>query len=167
MANNNGNDNVLYELAKVMRGMDRHLTATALHALARHGYGSLAEVEAVTDCELLAIGGIGPGRLGAIRRLSQPDWQPPSRQALHTARRLMHTARLALRFWSVEDLEGSLQGAGPATTRDGPAETRLSLDAFSSAAREAANNHDLDVLMRIVRRAGELADHKRGIRGDQ
>ena len=105
MANNNGRGNVLYELAKVMRGMDRHLTATALYALARHGYSTLAEVEAVTDCELLAIGGIGPGRLGAIRRLISPDWQPPSRQATNTARRLLYTAQLALRFWSVEDLE--------------------------------------------------------------
>ena len=165
--NNNGDDNVLYELAKVMRGMDRHLTATALYALAKQGYTSLAEVERVTDCELLAIGGIGPGRLGAVRRLTRPDWQLPSRQAIRTARRLLHTTQLALRFWSVQDLEGALEGAKPATTGNGSAETRLSLEAFASTVHEASDHHDLDVLKHIVRRAGELAGHKEETGGDQ
>jgi hypothetical protein len=157
--NNNGDDNVLYELAKVMRGMDRHLTATALHALAKQGFTSLAEVEGVTDCELLAIGGIGPDRLGAIRRLTQPDWQPPSRRAIRAASRLLSAAQLALRFWGIEDLEATLAGDKPVAAGDKPIETRLSLEAFAGAAREAADHHKPDTLKQIVQRASMLAGH--------
>jgi len=171
MTNNNGN--ILYELAKAMRGQGGHLTAMALRALAQHGYTNLAEVEAAVDCELLAIAGIGPGRLGAIRRLTRPGWQPPSRKAIRTAGRLLSTAQLALRFWSIEDLESTLTGARsgavgdklvaagdkPVAVEDRPVETRLSLDAFAGAACEAADHHEPDELLRIVQRAGELAGH--------
>jgi len=165
MANNNGN--ILNELASAMRCRDHQLTAMALRALAQHGYTSLAEVESTIDCELLAIRGIGPGRLGAIRQLTQPDWRPPSRQAVRTARRLLHTTQLALRFWSVEELESALQGTKPAQPENRPAETQLSIEAFASATQEAADHHDLDALKQIVQRASELANHNQETGGDR
>jgi len=163
----NNNDNILYELAKAMRGQGGHLTAMALRALARHGYTSLAEVDGVTDCELLAIGGIGPDRLGAIRRLTRPDWQPPSRQAIRTAGRLLSAAQLALHFWSVEDLKAILGGNKLAAGKDKPIETELSLKAFANAASEAASHHDPAELLRIVQRAGALRSTPSGAVADR
>ena len=156
MDNNNGD--LLYELAMALPPEERHLTAMALRCLARHGFTSLAEVEAATDSELLAIGGIGLGRLAALRRLTQPDWQLPSRRAMRTARWLFSAAQLALRFWSIEQLEAALTGAAPATTKNESIETRLSMAAFAGAVREASRHHEPDVLRHIVQRANSLTD---------
>ena len=155
----NDNGNVLYDLAQAMTAGDRHLTATALRRLAQKGYTSLAEVDQVSDWELLAIPGIGLGLLGAIRRLTRSDWQPPSRQAVKTAERFLYATRLALRFWSVEDLEATIQGAGPAVVGSTPAETRLTIEAFAGAVREALPHHESDELIQIVQRVRVLASH--------
>lgn len=162
MASNNGNGNLLCELAKAMPARERHLTAMALRRLAKHGYTSLAEVEKATDWELLAIDGIGLSRLAAIRHLTWPGWRLPSRRAILTAGRLLSTARLALRFWSIEDLEAALTGAEPVVRENRPAETRLSMEAFTGAAREASDHHEPDVIRHIVQRASLLTGHGKG-----
>ena len=159
MANDNGNTNVLYELAQALPAGHGYLTAMALRQLARHGFTSLAQVEGASDWELLALNGIGPERLAAIRRLTRPDWQPPSTQAISTAQRLLATAQLALRFWRVEDLEATLAGADPRATDDGRPESRLSMDAFASAVREASEHHAPDLLRQILQRASTLVGH--------
>lgn len=161
MVNDNGN--VLYNLAQVMAVQD-HLTATALRRLAQKGYTCLAEVDQISDWELLAIRGIGLGRLGAIRRLTRPEWQLPSKQAIRTAEQFLSTAQLALRFWSVEDLESAIQGARPAVTESTTAESRLTIEAFATAAREALHHHEPGEMIQIVRRAKVLNSHNRKTR---
>lgn len=156
------NENLLYELAMALPYEERHLAAMALRCLARHGYTSLTEIELATDWELLTVNGIGLGRLAALRRLIQPDWQLPSRQARRTARCLLSAAQLALHFWSVDDLEAALTGAVPPGTENAPLETRLSMAAFTGAAREASHHHEPDALRRIVQRASLLADSDDG-----
>jgi hypothetical protein len=160
----NDNSNILYDLAQALAVQDRRGTAIALRTLARNGYTNLEEVEQAADFELLAIGGIGPGRLAAVRRLTRPGWQPPSRQAVRTATRLFSAAQLALRFWRVEDLEAVLTGPVQLPTmEDQPVEAQLSLEALTCVAGEASAHHEPDALLRLVRRAALSA--RRGILG--
>jgi len=159
MVNDNGN--VLYNLAQVMAVQEQHLTATALRRLAQTGYTCLAEVDQVSDWELLAIPGIGPGRLEAIRRLTRPEWRPPSKQAIRTGERFLSAAQLALRFWKVEDLESAVQGTRPTAAEGTTAEGRLTIEAFASAAREALHHHAPEEMIQIVHRAKVLISHNR------
>ena len=130
-------DNVLYELAEAMAIADELSTATALRKLAQAGYGSLDEVDSSSDWILLSIPGLGVGRLGAVRRLTRPDWQPPSPQAIKAVDRFLSAARLALRLWPVEALLGVVQGSSLSRAADKPADERLALELLAEAAYSA------------------------------
>lgn len=153
-------NNLLCDLAKAMPARDRHQTAVALRCLARHGFTSLDAIEQATDCELLAVSGIGIERLGAVRRLTQPQWQPPSRTAINLAGRFLWASQLALRYWRVEDLEGVFDGDYPTTSPGAPLEARLSLDAYRQAVQEAVPHHGPAGLRHILRRANAIVNPK-------
>ena len=113
-------DNMLYNLAKAVAIDDELSTAAALRKLAQAGYGSLDEVDSASDWILLSIPGLGVGRLGAVRRLTRPDWQPPSPQAIKAMERFLSAARLALRLWPVEALLAVAQGSLPSGVANKP-----------------------------------------------
>jgi len=143
--------NVLYELAQTMAGQDNYPTAIALRKVAQAGYTTLEQVDGVSDWVLLAIPGIGIGRLGAVRRLVRPDWQSPSPKALKAAERFLSAARFARRFWPIEALEALVQSSTLPSTDDGPVEKRLALELFSQATRQALPNCDAEELLQALR----------------
>lgn len=137
MDSNVDDKTLLWELARNMASQDRCLAAAALRKLVPAGYATLAEVDAASDWVLLATPGIGPGRLGVLRRLIQPDWQPPSHKAIKAAQRFLSTARLALRFWPVETVEEVIKGSVPELYTGCSVERRLSLELFAEASQRA------------------------------
>jgi hypothetical protein len=147
-------DNVLYELAETMAIADGLSTAVALRKLAQAGYGSLDEVDSASDWILLSIPGLGVGRLGAVRRLTRPDWQPPSPQAIKAVDRFLSAARLALRLWSVEALLGVVQGSSPLGAADRPADERLTLELLSEATYSALCHCSTGELVETLRQFG-------------
>lgn len=130
-------ENVLYELAQAMATTDGHSAAVALRKLAQAGYSSLDEVESASDWTLLSIPGLGVGRLGAVRRLTRLDWQPPSPQAVKAVSRFVSTAKVARRFWPSETLIALIQGSAPVKVTGEPVERRLALVVFSQAVHRA------------------------------
>jgi hypothetical protein len=147
-------DNVLYELAQAMATNDGHSAAVALRKLAQAGYGSLDEVDSASDWTLLSIPGLGVGRLGAVRRLTRSDWQPPSPQAVKAVSRLVSTAKLALRFWPPETLVSCIQGSPPDGSSGQPYERRLAIDCFSRATQQALNHCRPKELMLVLQAVG-------------
>ncbi|MBN1139194.1 MAG: hypothetical protein JXM73_21630 [Anaerolineae bacterium] len=132
----NGN-NALHELARAMAASGRRSAATALRKLAYQGYSSLEEVDQVPDWVLLSIRGIGMGRLTELRRLSRPDWQPPSPQALQAGVWFLSAVRFALRYWPPETLASLFRGSGSVPFSGESADKRLALDVFAHAAEHA------------------------------
>ncbi len=148
-------DNVLYELAQAMATSDGHSAAVALRKLARAGYSNLEEVDKASDWTLLSIPGLGIGRLGAVRRLTRLDWQPPSPQAVKAVSRFVSAAKVARRFWSQETLLSLIQGTAPVMVTGGPVERRLALGTFSQAVHRAASYCSPQELVRILCSAGD------------
>ena len=152
--------NMLYNLAKAVALDDELSTAAALRKLAQAGYGSLDEVDGASDWILLSIPGLGVGRLGAIRRLTRPDWQPPSPQAIKAMERFLSAARLALRLWPVEALLAVAQGSSPSGVANKPADERLALALLSEATYSALCHCSTGELIETLRQLGQnrLAD---------
>ena len=150
-------DNMLYNLAKAVAIDDELSTAAALRKLAQAGYGSLDEVDSASDWILLSIPGLGVGRLGAVRRLTRPDWQPPSPQAIKAVERFLSAARLALRLWPVDALLGVVQGSSPSRPADKPADERLALELLSEATYSALCYCSTGELVETLRQLGH--DH--------
>lgn len=144
---------VLYEMAQTMVCQEDYPTAIALRKLARAGYTTLEQVDGVSDWVLLATPGIGIGRLGAVRRLVRPDWQPPSSRAIKVAERFLSAARFALRFWPVEDLESVIQGSVSLPASDRPVAKRLSFEQFARATRKALRHCEAEELVQALRQA--------------
>jgi hypothetical protein len=130
-------DNMLYELAQTMAAGGNHPVAIALRRLARAGYTNLDKVDNASDWTLLSISGMGAERLRAVRRLTRPDWQPPSPQAVKAASQFLTAARFALRFWSQETLTALIEGSVPEVAADGLHESRWAIELFSTAVGEA------------------------------
>ncbi len=147
-------DNMLYDLAEAVAIADELSTAAALRKLAQAGYGSLDEVDSASDWILLSIPGLGVGRLGAVRRLTRPDWQPPSPQAIKAVDRFLSAARLALRLWPVEALLGVVQGSSPSGAADKPADERLALELLSEATYSALCHCSTGELVETLRQLG-------------
>jgi hypothetical protein len=146
-------NNVLYELAQAMATEDGHSAAVALRKLAQAGYGSLDEVDSASDWTLLSIPGLGVGRLGAVRRLTRLDWQPPSPQAVKAVSRFVSAAKLALRFWPPETLASLILGSRPVSSSGQPYERRLAIECFSRATHQALNHCRPGELVEIMRAA--------------
>ena len=148
-------DNMLYNLARAVALDDELSTATALRKLAQAGYGSLDEVDSASDWILLSIPGLGVGRLGAVRRLTRPDWQPPSPQAIKSVERFLSAARLALRLWPVEAALGVVQGSSPSGVANKPADERLALALLSEATYSALCHCSTGELVETLRQLGQ------------
>lgn len=146
-------DNVLYELAQSMASDGGLAAAVALRKLAWAGYTNLDEVDSTPDWILLAIRGLGVTRLGAVRRLTRPDWQPPSPNAVRAINRFLSAARLALRFWPAETLASVILGSEVVLPPDQPYERRLAVELLSRATHIALSYCRPDELMQIFRAA--------------
>jgi hypothetical protein len=130
-------ENLLYELAQTLAAGNDHSTAIALRKLVQAGYSTLEQVDGIPDWVLLCVPGIGVKRLGAIRRLTRPDWQPPSQQAMQVAKWYLSAVHLALRFWPPDILASLIRGSAPPVATQLPAEKRLALDVFDQATHKA------------------------------
>ena len=151
MDSNTDEKNLLWELAQTMTSRDSYSAAVALRKLAQAGYATLDEVDAISDWVLLATPGIGVGRLGIVRRLIRPDWQPASRKTIETAERFLTAARFALRFWPVEALASIVEGSMPVLVTDRPVEKRLAVEMFSEAARKALRHDEAEAWVLALR----------------
>jgi hypothetical protein len=157
-------NNTLYAMAQTMSSREDYPTAVALRKLAWAGYTSLEQVDRASDWMLLAIPGVGVGRLTAIRRLIRPDWQPPRSRLFKVAERFLSAARFALRFWPVEDLEGVIQGSVSLPAGDSPIEKRLSLEQFAQATRKALRHREAEVWVPALRQvAHQHAGQRHGM----
>jgi hypothetical protein len=146
-------NSTLYEMAQTMVGQEDYTTAVALRKLAQAGYATLEQVDSTSDWVLLATPGIGIHRLTAVRRLVRPDWQPPPSRMTKVAERFLSTARFALRFWPIEDLEAVLQDSVSLPAGDRPIEKRLSLQQFAQAARKALRHCGAEELVQALQQA--------------
>ena len=142
--------NMLYELAQTLAAGGDHPVAVALRRLVWAGYSNLAEVESASDWTLLSIPGIGARRLGAVRRLTRSDWQPPSPQAVKAVGRFLVATRFALRFWPREALAALLEGTRPEVPADQPHEGRWALDLFATAASQALHHCPAEDLLEVL-----------------
>jgi hypothetical protein len=145
--------NVLYELAEVMATNDGLSAAVALRKLAQAGYATLEEVDSVSDWTLLSIPGLGLVRLGAVRRLTRADWKPPSPQAVKAVSRFFSAARVALRYWPMEDVERVIQEPRTLPADARPVEKRLSLQQFAAATRRVLSYCKVEDLVQSLREA--------------
>lgn len=145
-------DKLLYDLAQTMR--DKPLAATALRRLGRVGYASLEEIDRASDWVLLAIPGIGVGCLAELRRLTRPDWKPPSELAVKAVSDFMAAAQLALRLWPVETLIRVIRGSALATPASQPADRRFALDLLSQATGRASYYCPTEELVEALRQIG-------------
>jgi hypothetical protein len=146
-------ENLLYDLAKTLAAGNDHPTAIALRKLVQAGYSTLQQVERAPDWILLSIPGIGVKRLGAVRLLTRPDWQPPARHAVHATRWYLSAIRFALSFWSPDTLASVVQGFRPGIDAEQSLEARLALDVFTRAASEALRYCDCQELIQPLREA--------------
>lgn len=153
----NGKENVLYELAQAMAGNDGHSEAIALRKLAQAGYGNLDDVDGTSDWTLLSIPGLGVRRLGAVRRLTRTDWQPPSPQAVKAVNQFVSAARFALRFWPVDALLGVAVDSPPELSTGQPVGQRLALDLLSQATCRALCHCSAEELTETLRQVGNKA----------
>jgi hypothetical protein len=136
-----------------MTASGRHATAIALRRLAQAGYTSLEQVDNTSDWVLLAIRGIRAGRLGHVRRLCRPEWQPPSSQAIRASNWFMSATQHALRYWSPETLASVLRGSAPTPSSAASVDERLALDVFAQAARHAQRYCRAVELIQALRQA--------------
>jgi len=120
-----------------MTAAGRHSTAIALRKLAQAGYTNLEQVDNTSDWVLLATPGIRQNRLGEVRRLCRPTWQPPSSQAVRAANWFLAAVQFALRHWPVKALVAVIQGSGVVMLNAESVDKRLALDVFASAAEHA------------------------------
>jgi hypothetical protein len=146
-------ENLLYDLAKTLAAGNDHSTAIALRKLVQAGYTTLQQVDRVPDWLLLSIPGIGLKRLGAVRRLTKPDWQPPSRHAIQATKWYLSAIRFALCFWPPDILASVVLGSGPGIEAGQPLEARLALDVFTRAASEALRYCDAQELIQPLHEA--------------
>ncbi len=146
-------ENLLYELAQTLAAGNDHSTAIALRKLVQAGYTTLQQVDGVSDWALLALPGLGVKRLGAVRRLTRPDWQPPSRHAIQAANWYLSAAQFALRYWPPDTLASFIRGSAPAVATQGPVEKRLALDVFSQATNKALSYCPPQELVEMLRLA--------------
>jgi hypothetical protein len=149
-------NNVLRQLAQTLTAGGHHSTATALRLLARAGYTTLEQVDAVSDWVLLSIRGIGEIRLREVRQLTRTDWQPPSPQAMHAANWFLSSAQFALRYWPPETLASLIRGSAPTTVDDGPIEKRLAIDVLSHAVRKAQHHCETEELVQALCQASHV-----------
>jgi hypothetical protein len=140
-------DNLLYELAQTLAAGNDHSTAIALRKLVQAGYTTLQQVDGVSDWILLSIPGLGVKRLGAVRRLTSPDWQPPSPYAIQVTGWYLSAVRFALRLWSPDTLASVIRGSRPGISAAQPVEAHLALDVFARAASEALGYCDAQELL--------------------
>jgi hypothetical protein len=147
-------ENLLYELAQALAAGNDHSTAIALRKLVQAGYTTLQQVDGIPDYIILAIPGMGVKRLGAIRRLTRPDWQPPSPQAIQITGWYLTAVRFALRFWPADTLDSVIRGSRPKSGARGPAEMRLAMDVFARAAHDALAYCDTQELLRLLQEVG-------------
>jgi hypothetical protein len=159
LLNTNGN-NVLHQLARAMAAGGHPSTALALRKLAHTGYSTLDQVENTPDWILLAIPGIGVGRLGEVRRLTRPDWQPPLPQAIQAGSWFLSAAQFALRYWPLEILVSLVRGSTPPQVSGGAIERRIALDVFSKAAWKAQRYCDADELVQALWSAPALENER-------
>jgi hypothetical protein len=159
MHENSTGDNMLNELARTMTASGRHSTAIALRKLAQAGYTSLEQVDNTSDWVLLAIPGIREGRLGEVRRLCRPDWQPPSAQAIRAASWFLSAARLALRHWPPETLASVLRGSGAVPCNGESVDKRLALDILTHAAEHAQRYCKAEELIEAVWQTAGVEPH--------
>jgi hypothetical protein len=153
VSTNTAHDNVLLELAQAMVSIESYPTAIALRKLAQAGYTTLEQVDSASDWVLLAIPGIGVYRLGAVRRLIRPEWEPPSSQAAKAADRFLSAARFALRFWPVETLESVIRGSTTSPANARPVEKRLAMELFTQAVCKASRHCEAEELVRALGQA--------------
>ena len=146
-------ENLLYELAQTLAAGNDHSTAIALRKLVQAGYTTLQQVDGVSDWALLALHGLGVKRLGAVRRLTRPDWQPPSQHAIQAANWYLSAAQFALRYWPPDTLASFIRGSAPAIATQEPIEKRLALDVFSQATSKALSHCPPQELVEMLRRA--------------
>lgn len=160
MNNGSGNKNLLQELAHTLAAGGDHSTAIALRSLAQAGYGTLEEVDRAPDLALLSLRGIGAGRLAAVRRLTRPDWSPPSQGAMEAVAWFLGAARFAVLFFSPSALSSAI--LDPATREILPTnvDQRLAFDALSQAARRAAAYCTGDELIQLLEHAWHERDAK-------
>ena len=149
-------NNGLRQLAQTLTAGGHHSTATALRLLARAGYTTLEQVDAVSDWVLLSIRGIGEIRLQEVRLLTRADWQPPSPQAMHAGNWFLSSAQFALRYWPPETLASLIRGSAPATVDDGPIEKRLAIDVLSHAVRKAQHHCETEELVQTLWQASHV-----------
>lgn len=150
--------NMLYELAQTMAAGGNHPVAIALRKLARAGYTSLDEVEGASDWALLSISGIGTERLRAVRRLTRPDWRPPSPQAVKAAGHFLAAARFALRFWPQETLTALIEGSVPELAEDQSHESRWAIELFSTAIGAALSHCEPQELIGVLNAESGVSD---------
>lgn len=150
VATGGSGDNALIKLAQTMAAGSHHSTATALRRLAQAGYASLDQVDNTSDWILLSIPGIGTKRLGKVRRLSRPDWQPPLVQAVRAVSWFLSAVQFALRYWPVEVLVSLVQDTAPAMAMEGPVDKQLAQDVFSEAAQKARRYCGAEELLQIL-----------------
>jgi hypothetical protein len=141
-------ENPLYELAQTLAAGNDHATAIALRKLVQAGYTTLQQVDGVPDWILLSIPGMGVKRLGAVRRLTRPDWQPPSQHAVRAANWYLSAAQFAFRYWPPDTLASVVRGYRPGIGAGQPLEARLALDVFARATTEALRYCDAQDLLR-------------------
>ena len=145
--------NLLYELAQTLAAGNDHSTAIALRKLVQAGYTTLQQVDGVPDWILLSIPGIGVKRLGAVRRLTSPDWQPPSPRSIQAANWYLSAARFALHYWLPDTLASFIRGSAPAVASQGRGEKRLALDVFLQATSRAQSYCPPQELIEMLRLA--------------
>jgi hypothetical protein len=160
MSYHSGNENLLYELAQTLAAGSDHSTAIALRKLVQAGYTSLEQVDGASDWILLSIPGVGVRRLGAVRALTRPEWQPPSPRAIQVTGWYLTAARFALRFWPADALASMIQGSSLETIPGEPAEMRLAIDVFARAIHDALAYCDVQELLRLLQQVGSV--HPRG-----
>ncbi len=147
-------DNPLYKLARIMSAGGHNSTATALRLLAHAGYSSLDQVDSTSNWVLLSVPGIGTRRLAEVRRLTMPDWIPPSLQAIQAVHWFLSAAEFALRYWSLDTLISLLRGCAPTKDTEGSPEKQLVLDVFSQATSRALGycpSHELIRILELTR----------------
>jgi hypothetical protein len=138
-------------------GANSYHYTTSSDKVQRFTPNSETQENSASDWLLLSIPGLGVGRLGAVRRLIRPDWQPPSPQAVKAMNRFLSAAQFALRSWPVEALLGVVQGSPPAAPADQPAGKRLALELLSEATYCALCHCSTGELVEALRQIGH--DH--------
>jgi hypothetical protein len=150
MAIGDNSGDALHKLAQAMAAAGHQSVAVALRKLAHEGYTSLEQVDNASDWVLLSIRGIGVGRLSKVRRLTRPDWQPPSPQAVQAGNRFLCAAQFALRYWPPKPLASLTRDSTAMKVSGETLEKQLALDVFSQAVQRARRHCDADELAQAL-----------------